>query len=315
MTTAIALWLLIGGGAVAYAGWATLAIAHGADAWRYAAGAVAIYPFAVCVITAFWFALAWAFRAPRPARAHLGVAACVRLFWNEYCAVVRFPRMALYKWLIREPRPAPAAAPVLLLHGVLCNAGVWTAFRQHLAARGIAPLYTLSYGPPLASIEVFAAQLAKKIDYIRRVTGASRVTIVSHSMGALVARAYLRRHGGQSVSALIALGAPHHGSVHAWLFPGTCLRQLRPGNGWLAALNEAENVEPDLPSVSIWSWHDSMVAPQTSCRLRGARNVEVIGVGHNALLNDRHVRELVVAELERIGRDARPLQRVRESVA
>ena len=315
MTTAIALWLLIGGGVVAYAGWAAVAIAHGGESWRYLAGAVAIYPLCVCVITAFWFSLAWVFRAARPPRARLPLGASARLFWKESLAIARFPRMALYKWLVREPRPAPAAAPVLLLHGVLCNAGVWSGFRKHLAARGIAPLYTLSYGPPLASIEVFAAQVAKKIDYIRRATGAPRVAIVGHSMGGLVARAYLRRFGAGSVSSLITFGAPHHGSVHAWLFPGACLGQLRPGNRWLAELNQAEEIEPAVTIVSIWSWHDSMVAPQTSGSLRGARNIEVIGVGHNALLNDEHVRTLVADELERIARKAARDETAREALA
>jgi triacylglycerol esterase/lipase EstA (alpha/beta hydrolase family) len=315
MTTAIALWLLIGSGVVAYAGWAAIAIAHGAEPWWCLAGAVAIYPLAVCAITAFYFSLAWVFRAPRPPRARLGLGASARLFWNESCAIARFPRMALYRWLVREPPAAPAATPVLLLHGVLCNAGVWSGFRKHLASRGLAPLYTLSYGPPLASIEVFAAQVARKVDYIRRATGGSRVAIVGHSMGGLVARAYLRRYGAESVSTLITFGAPHHGSVHAWLFPGACLRQLRPGNEWLAELNRTEDVEPAIPTISIWSWHDSMVAPQTSGRLRGARNIEVIGVGHNALLNDRRVRTLVAGELERIARDATRPQALHETVA
>ena len=55
-------------------------------------------------------------------------------------------------------------------------------------------------------------------------------------------------------------------------------------------------------TVSIWSWHDSMVAPQTSGRLRCAENIELVGVGHNALLSDRRVRALVAAELERAAR-------------
>ena len=54
-----------------------------------------------------------------------------------------------------------------------------------------------------------------------------------------------------------------------------------------------------------------MVAPQTSGRLRGARNVELIGVGHNALLSDQRVRALVAAELERVARDARASGRSR----
>ncbi len=155
-------------------------------------------------------------------------------------------------------------------------------------------MYTLSYGPPLASVEAFADQVAVKVDAILRATGASRVAIVGHSMGGVVARAYLRRYGGTKIASVVTLGAPHHGSVHAWLFPGVCLRQLRPGNPWLAGLNESEGTPSPARIVSLWSWHDSMVAPQTSSRLAGAENIELVGIGHNALLGDRRVYGLVV---------------------
>jgi len=66
---------------------------------------------------------------------------------------------------------APAALPVLLLHGVLCNAGVWRRVARFLAARGVTPVYALSYGPPLASIELFADQTAARIDALLAATG------------------------------------------------------------------------------------------------------------------------------------------------
>jgi triacylglycerol esterase/lipase EstA (alpha/beta hydrolase family) len=201
---------------------------------------------------------------------------------------------------MREPVPASARTPVLLLHGVLCNAGALYGLRGYLVARSIGPVYALSYGPPLASIEVFADQVAAKVDAILRATGASRVAIVGHSMGGLVARAYLRRYGPQKVSSVMTLGTPHHGSVHAWLFPGIPLAQLRPGNAWLAELNRGEGAPSGVRLVSLWSWHDSMVAPQTSARLAGAENVELSGIGHNALLGDRRVFALVAAELTRV---------------
>jgi hypothetical protein len=43
-----------------------------------------------------------------------------------------------------------------------------------------------------------------------------------------------------------------------------------------------------------------MVAPQTSARLDGAKSVELIGIGYNALLYDRRVHALVAEELERV---------------
>ena len=152
-----------------------------------------------------------------------------------------------------------------------CNAGALNGLRRHLVARDIGPVYTLSYGPPLASIELFADQLAARVDAILRATGAARVAIVGHSMGGLVARAYLRRYGAAKVRSVMTLGTPHHGSVHARFFPGDCLAQLRPGNAWLADLNRTEGSPPTVRFVSLWSWHDSMVAPQTSARLPARR--------------------------------------------
>ena len=305
MITAIVLALVIGGAVAAYAGWAGVAIAAGANPWAYVAGGLAIYAAIMVTISGTWFMLAWVFRAARPPEARIGLAASMRLYWDELRAIARSgPRMMLYRWMIRDPAPCPSKAPVLLLHGVLCNAGVWRGLLTDLRARGIAPVYTLSYGPPLASIELFAEQVAAKIDAILRETGAARVAIVGHSMGGLVARAYLRRHGPAKIATIMSVGVPHHGSVHAWLFPGTCLGQLRPGNAWLAELNRAEESPPATRLVSLWSWHDSMVAPQTSSRLAGADSVELIGIGHNALLYDRRVYALVAEELERVAADA-----------
>ena len=297
MVTALTLAFVVVAGSVAYVLWAAHEVAGGASVLWFIAGAPAVALSLQVLLTIIWFALAWIFRAERPPSARIGLAGLPRLYARELAAVAgAVPRMILYRWLLPDPPPAPAAAPVLLLHGVLCNAGVWHTLRRHLAARGIGPIYTLSYGPPLASIELFAEQTAGKIDAILRATGARQVTLVSHSMGGLVARAYLRRHGADKVRRVVTLGAPHHGSVHAYMFPGVSLSQLRPGNAWLAALNAA-GAPPAPPIVSLWSWHDSMVAPQTSSVLAGAENVALVGIAHNALLRDPEVMDLVAESI------------------
>ena len=76
-------------------------------------------------------------------------------------------------------------------------------------------------------------------------------------MGGIVARAYLRRYGGTKLASIMTLGAPHHGSVHAWLFAGACLAQLRPGNSWLAGLNESESAPGEARIVSSERLHDA----------------------------------------------------------
>jgi triacylglycerol esterase/lipase EstA (alpha/beta hydrolase family) len=301
MWTAIALWAVIGGSVVGFGIGAAHAIQAGASPWPWIAAIPLVYLGSLFVFVAGYFALAWTRRSPRPAHARLNLRRALRLFRREYLAIAgSAPRMMSYRAVTRDPPPAPATDPILLLHGVLCNGGVWRSLKRRLRQAGLGPVYAPSYGPPLASIDLFADQIAAKIDRILAATGAAQLSIVSHSMGGLVARAYVRNYGGDKVRREMTIGAPHHGSVHAWLFPGTSLGQLRPGNAWLEALPEPEGDSP--PFVSVWSWHDSMVAPQTSARLRHARNVEVVGVGHNALLTDPEVAAKVIEELKGGGR-------------
>jgi pimeloyl-ACP methyl ester carboxylesterase len=302
MWTAITLWVVIGGGMAAYVAWAAASVAEGAAWGWFVVAAPLVYLLVPLFFTLQWFALAWIFRSPRPPDVRLGLAATMRLFWHEFVAIAGSGlRMASYRWLVRDPPPAPATLPVLLVHGVLCNAGVWSAVKRRLEARGIRPVYALSYGPPLASIEAFAAQLAAKVDAVLEATGAAQLVVVGHSMGGLVIRAYLRKYGGARIRRAITLGSPHRGSVHARTFFGRCLREIRPGSRWLAQLAADEAPPLAAPVVSIWSWHDSMVAPQDSAVLAGAVNVALSGVGHNALLRDRAVLELLAAEIARAG--------------
>jgi pimeloyl-ACP methyl ester carboxylesterase len=307
MFTAITLGLVYLGGAFAYGAIASHAIAQGAAPAWFVVGAVVLYFGIPAIATACWFSIAWAWRAPRAPAQRIGLAATVALCFNEARAITRNgPRMAFWWWRLRDPSPAPAAVPILLLHGVLCNGAAWRDWISRLAARGLGPVYTLSYGPPFASIDWFVEQAAAKIDAILAATGARKVALVGHSMGGLVARAYLRRHGVAKVHCLVTIGTPHHGSMHAWIFPGTCLAQMRPGSTWLAELNRDESTPPPVPVVSLWSWHDSMVAPQTSSRLAGAANIELTGIGHNALLGDPQVFALVADELKKMAREAAP---------
>ena len=284
--TAIALLLLLVAGAAGYASWAAHRVAHGDPAWWFVAGAPLAYLLPVLLLVSLWFTLSWIWRTPRPPEFRLGPAACARLFLGEVGAVaLSWLLLVAHRLLIADPVAAPGRRPLLLVHGVGVNDGVWFALRRKLSRRGLGPVYTINYGPPLAGIEHFAGQLAARIEAICAVTGAERVALIAHSMGGLVARAYLRRFGAARVEQLITIGTPHHGSMLARTFAGRCLAQMRPGNRWLADINRDESAPPPVPITSIWSRHDSMVAPQASAELRCARNVPLVGIGHNALLN------------------------------
>jgi len=296
--TAIALLLLLVAGAAGYASWAAHRVAHGDPAWWFVAGAPLAYLLPVLLLVSLWFTLSWIWRTPRPPEFRLGPAACARLFLGEVGAVaLSWPLLVAHRLLIADPVAAPGRRPLLLVHGVGVNDGVWFALRRNLSRRGLGPVYTINYGPPLAGIEHFAGQLAARIEAICAVTGAERVALIAHSMGGLVARAYLRRFGAARVEQLITIGTPHHGSMLAYTFPGCCLAQMHPGNPWLVELNREESGRAPVPITSIWSRHDSMVAPQGSSVLRNAENIALVGIAHNALLGEKAVVELVATEV------------------
>ena len=66
-----------------------------------------------------------------------------------------------------------------------------------------------------------AKKLGEKIRDIRKYTGSSRIDVVAHSMGGLVARAYIEELGGieyeNDIDSLITVGTPHFGSPEAYL--------------------------------------------------------------------------------------------------
>lgn len=201
-------------------------------------------------------------------------------------------------WLApRDPRRvAPGVTPVVFVHGIFCNAGVW--HRQLAALRGVDNLFTVNLFPPVAGIDRFARQLAERVDEVCRAAGTSQVILVGHSMGGLVARAWLARHGGAARTArLVTLGSPHHGSRLARFAVGTCAADMRCGCAWLEKLAADERLGERVPTTSIFSLHDEFVAPQESARLEGARNVALEGLGHLELLASREVHALVAAEI------------------
>lgn len=300
MWTAITLWLAHLAGITIYAAWAWSQVGAGAPWWPYAIGLPLVYMALVLVITLADFALAWIWRTPRAPAQRIGAARTIRMIAAEFWTLLfSGSRMMTYRWRLPDPAPAPAALPIVLVHGVLCNAGVWTGFARRLADAGIGPVYAVSYGPPLRAIGDFAQQLETCIAEALAATGAARAIVVTHSMGGLVARDHLRtlgaRGAGHRIARVVTIGAPHHGSRFASLAPGACMAQMRPGNAWIGALPPAP---ADPPFVSLWSPHDSMVAPQASCVLVGAENFAFPGIGHNALLRDDAIFARVVAEIE-----------------
>jgi pimeloyl-ACP methyl ester carboxylesterase len=177
-------------------------------------------------------------------------------------------------------RVEAGATPVLLAHGYCCNRAIWWWMGRRLRAKGLV-VATVNFEPTFGDIDAFADQLRARIDSVLAETGASRLTLATHSMGGLVARAYLRRYGDAKVAALVTLAAPHHGSLLARLALGLDARQMEPDSAWLRELGATKIA---IPVVAVWSVSDEFVAPQDSARWPGARELALAGHDHMSMV-------------------------------
>jgi len=185
--------------------------------------------------------------------------------------------------------------PLLLVPGYVCNRGQWWWLRRCLRARGFA-VATVNLEPPFGGIDDFAEQLRSHIEALLTETGAERVTLIAHSMGGLVARAYLKRHGNERVSRLITLGSPHRGTIIAHLGLGRDAQQMQPGSDWLRQLGEHETFA--VPVLCLWAGLDAIVVPQDASRLPDVPDRVFAELGHLALLLSHAVLQSLLAELE-----------------
>ena len=298
-------WLLVAQAALVVALAALMLRAGTVDSWWLAlvAGACLVLLLRA-TITANNFVMTARFASVTPDNFRLGLAARVRLFAEEFMATLLHSSWFMARAKAREQIYADCKhAPVLLLHGYGCNSGYWAQLTPLLDAARISHA-SLDLEPVLGAIDDYVPLVAHAVESLCTKSNAPKVVIVAHSMGGLVARAYLRTHGSLCIAHIFTLGTPHHGTSLASFGPGLNAVQMRrcadpdaPESAWLRALAATEGAASRALITSLFTHHDNIVAPQTSSHLSGARHIEFGGVGHVALGRNRRVLARLMDEL------------------
>jgi pimeloyl-ACP methyl ester carboxylesterase len=209
--------------------------------------------------------------------------------WVESTAIFGW-RMPWRSQAIEDhlPRTSRGLRGVVFVHGYICNRGLWNPWMARLLKLDRA-FVAVSLEPAFTSLDDYVPMIERAVRRVEAATGLAPI-VVAHSMGGLVARAWLRtraahkRSDGQDeVARLITIGTPHRGTWLARLAMAANARQMRLDSAWMTALAGRE--PPTLPGLitSWWSECDQIVYPPPTGVYPGSEAKQLRGVGHIAL--------------------------------
>ncbi|EER58523.1 PGAP1 family protein, partial [Acidovorax delafieldii 2AN] len=212
-----------------------------------------------------------------------------------------FRHDAVPDWLPPLPPGQTPRRGVVLVHGFLCNRGFWLPWMAALRERGHAHV-AVTLEPAFGSIDDYAATLDAAVQRVTQATGMAPV-VVGHSMGGLVARAWLRTLPAQAaatrVHRVITLGTPHGGTWAGRFSRAVNGRQMSLAGEWVGALQRAEPAERAALFTCWYSNCDNIVFPASTAALPGADNRFVEGLAHMQMAFDPRVMQACLEEMGR----------------
>jgi triacylglycerol lipase len=174
---------------------------------------------------------------------------------------------------------APGKRGVLLVHGFVCNRGLWNPWMKRLRDAGT-PYVAINLEPVFGSIDRYVAAIETAVAQLEDATSMAPV-IVAHSMGGLAVRAWLRHPSAATrVHSVVTIGTPHAGTWLARLAMAQNARQMQEGSPWLRELRAGESLAIRALFTCYFGHCDNIVFPAHNATLEGATNRHVPGVAH-----------------------------------
>lgn len=260
--------------------WALVAWSAGHDAW--ALGGALLIIFGYALVLGLEFALLRRAHGSDPVTPATAPQ-LLRAWWGE----VRFaPRVFCWQQPFRSQLwPDQLALDVqgrrglLLVHGFVCNRGVWNEWLERLHARGV-PCLAVNLEPVFGSVDDYTDAIEAAIQRLELATGLPPV-VVAHSMGGLALRRWWALRGNEGrVHHAVTIGTPHAGTWLARFAVTPNGRQMQQGSPWLQALAQSEPAGRSARFTCFYGHCDNIVFPPSAATLAGADNRHLPGVAH-----------------------------------
>jgi triacylglycerol lipase len=194
------------------------------------------------------------------------------------------------------PASSVAQDPILFVHGWSESASLWNTMIANFEKDGYPKSYLSAYSYNTSQSNKVDAEKEVKshVESLLKTTGAGKVDIISHSMGSLNTRWYIKFDGGESkVDDWVSLGGPNHGTETANFCFSTACEEMRVGSKFLSELNAGDETPGVVNYGTWWSPCDEIINPDESVLLSGATNTKTACISHVALTTDKTVYEQV----------------------
>jgi len=264
---------------LAAASWVAYFVRGGSPVWAVGGALLILLGYALFLGAEFvllWFVN----RGDDTPRATVGQL--VSAWWGE---VLTAPRVFCWRQPFRS-RAVPDYVPaesgrrgVVLVHGFICNRGLWNPLMSRLHAHGV-PFIAVNLVPVFGSIDHYADIIDEAVRRMASATGQAPV-VVAHSMGGLAVRAWFSAHEGDDrVHRVMTIGTPHRGTFLGRFGHTHNARQMRMGSAWQQQLALREPAQRFQRFICFYGHCDNIVFPTSNATLPGADNRHLPGCAH-----------------------------------
>jgi len=191
--------------------------------------------------------------------------------------------------------------PILFVHGYGGNEDSFRDMRARFVADGWregVELFAFRYSSTVTNA-ANAQSIRNHVKYIMERTGAGKVDIISHEMGSLSSRYYIRYFGGlEHVDAWVSLGGPNHGTTKVLSCNAIPCQEMDASSPFIEALNA--NVEGP-PPARYATWRtpcDELIEPRESPSVWDAANFLTACMDNGDLVKDPAVYQQVKGFVE-----------------